>query len=52
MFAVTIWEGASFEKRELAAAPVRWLYDLAEGEIADILRFSRDQSLAEPQACH
>jgi hypothetical protein len=36
MLAVTVWEGASFEKRELAAAPMRWLHDLPEGEIADI----------------
>jgi hypothetical protein len=32
---MTAWEGASFEKFELAAAPVRWLHDLAEDEIAD-----------------
>jgi hypothetical protein len=36
MLAMTAWEGASFEKRELAAAPVRWLHDLPENEIADI----------------
>ena len=30
---MTAWEGASFEKRELAAAPVHWLH---EDEIADI----------------
>jgi hypothetical protein len=34
--AMTAWEGASFEKRELAAVPVRWLGDLPEDEIADI----------------
>jgi hypothetical protein len=33
MFAM---KGASFEKCELAAAPVRWLHDLPEDEIAAI----------------
>jgi hypothetical protein len=36
MFAVTVWEGASFERRDLAAAPVRRLHDQPEGEIAYI----------------
>jgi hypothetical protein len=36
MFAMTAWRaGTSFEMRELAAAPVRWLRDLPENEIAD-----------------
>lgn len=40
------------EKRELAAAPVHWLRDLPEGEIPDIMRCWRDQSLAELQVAH
>jgi len=40
------------EKRELAAAPVHWLRDLPEGEIPDIMRCWRDQSLAELQVSH
>ena len=36
MFAMTAWECASFEKHELAAAPVRWLHDVPKDEITDI----------------
>ena len=36
MFALTAWECTSFEKRKLAAAPLYWLHDLTDGEIADV----------------